>query len=59
MWKDVYYIPLGMIKDLSMPVLNVGPWGKDYHKYVERVYKVDLYERTPKMVDKLIKSILG
>ncbi len=59
MWKDVYYIPLGTIKDLSMPVLNVGPWGKDYHKYVERVYKVDLYERTPRMVDRLIKSLLG
>ncbi len=59
MWGEVYHIPLSDIKELSMPVLNVGPWGKDYHKYVERVYKVDLYDRTPKMVDKLIKSVLS
>ncbi len=27
-WRDIYYIPLE-IKEISMPVLNVGPWGKD------------------------------
>lgn len=58
LWKDVYYIPLEIMKELSMPVINLGPWGKDYHKYMERVFMPDLYDRTPKMVDKLIKTIL-
>jgi len=59
LWKDTYYIPLETMKELSMPVINLGPWGKDYHKYMERVFMQDLYDRTPKMVDKLIRTILG
>ena len=30
-----------------MAGINIGPWGKDFHKLTERVYKEDLYERTP------------
>lgn len=58
MWKDVYYIPLETIKELSVPVLNIGPWGKDFHKYTERVYKEDLFERTPILIDRVIKELL-
>ena len=59
MWKGLYYIPLEMIRSLSIPVLNLGPWGKDFHKNTERVYLPDLLERTPKMVDVLIRELLG
>lgn len=59
MWKDIYYIPLDIIKELSMPVLNIGPWGKDFHKYTERVYMEDLFHRTPILIDKVIKELLG
>jgi arginine utilization protein RocB len=51
MWKDTYYIPLEKIKEISMPVLNIGPWGKDIHKYTERVYKEDLFYRIPELID--------
>ncbi len=57
-WGDMYYIPLDIIKEQSMPVLNVGPWGKDLHKYTERVYKKDLYENIPKLIDFIVKSFL-
>lgn len=59
MWKDIYYIPLEMIKELSVPVLNVGPWGKDFHKYTERVLMEDLFHRTPILIDRLVKELLG
>lgn len=58
MWKDIYYIPLEDIKELSMPVLNLGPWGKDFHKYTERVNIEDLYYRTPLLINKLIKALI-
>lgn len=57
-WGDMYYIPLDIIKDLSMPILNIGPWGRDLHKYTERVYKNDLMENIPKLIDYVVKSIL-
>jgi len=58
MWKDMYYIPLETIRELSMPILNLGPWGKDFHKYTERVYAPDLFERTPELIDRLLKNLL-
>jgi len=58
MWKDVYYIPLEEIKEVSMPVINIGPWGVDLHKYTERVYKEDLFYKTPMFVDLFITKLL-
>ncbi|MDW7672196.1 MAG: M20/M25/M40 family metallo-hydrolase [Bacillota bacterium] len=58
MWKEVYYIPLETIRELSVPVLNLGPWGKDFHKKTERVYLPDLLERTPILIDQLIREML-
>jgi len=57
-WGDMYYIPLDIIKEQSMPVLNVGPWGKDLHKFTERVFKKDLFENTPKLIDFIISNML-
>lgn len=59
MWKDVYYIPLEVIKDVSMPVINIGPWGKDLHKFTERVYKEDLFYKTPSIIDLCIKKLFN
>ncbi len=58
-WGDMYYIPLDSIKEQSMPVLNVGPWGKDLHKYTERVFKKDLFENTPKLINFIVNKMLG
>ncbi|MCL2855935.1 MAG: M20/M25/M40 family metallo-hydrolase [Defluviitaleaceae bacterium] len=56
---DVYSMRLDLIKELSAPVLNIGPWGKDIHKYTERVYLPDLYRNTPMVTDFIIRKILG
>lgn len=58
MWKDVYYIPLDVINEVTMPVINIGPWGKDLHKYTERVYKDDLFKRTPLFIDLFVRKLL-
>lgn len=58
MWGDLYNIPLELISELSMPILNIGPWGKDLHMYTERVYAKDLYETIPKLVDYTIRLAL-
>lgn len=42
---------------LSMPVLNLGPWGKDLHKTTERVYGPDVFYRIPKIMIELIEQI--
>ena len=59
MWGQVYDIPLEIIKELSIPVLNIGPWGKDFHKYTERVFVEDLYYRTPRLIEEAVNKILN
>ncbi|MGI6257806.1 MAG: M20/M25/M40 family metallo-hydrolase [Anaerovoracaceae bacterium] len=59
LYGDYYSIPTGDIEKISMPVINIGPWGKDIHKVTERVSKEDLYERTPRIIDKALSMVLG
>jgi arginine utilization protein RocB len=44
---------------LSVPVINIGPWGKDLHKFTERVFETDLVERTPALLECAIDYLLG
>ena len=58
LWQKTYDIPFAEMQTLSLPVINIGPWGKDHHKFTERVYKPDLYERTPALVECAIDYLL-
>jgi arginine utilization protein RocB len=58
LWGDLYEIPFDALAEISMPVLNIGPWGKDFHKFTERVYKEDLFRRTPDLVAFAVETIL-
>ncbi len=57
-WGKIYNLPLKELENISMPCVNIGPWGKDFHKLTERVYKEDLFERTPEILDYAVKLIL-
>lgn len=59
LYGSSYSIPLETIEMLSMPSMNIGPWGKDFHKLTERVYKPDLYVRTPILLNRAIQMILN
>lgn len=55
---SLYSIPLQHIEDLSMPCINIGPWGKEFHKLTERVLKEDLFHRTPELLHYAISTLL-
>jgi arginine utilization protein RocB len=59
LWQTAYDIPFEEMQALSLPVINIGPWGKDCHKYTERVFKPDLLERTPQMLLWAIEYLLS
>lgn len=58
LFGTLYNIPIEDIEDISMPCINIGPWGKEYHKLTERVYKEDLFHRTPELLHFAISSLL-
>lgn len=59
LFGSFYNVPVEIIEKVSMPCVNIGPWGKDFHKLTERVNKEDLYVRTPKIINKAVSLILG
>ncbi len=58
LFETLYTIPIEDIKSIAMPCVNIGPWGKDLHKVTERVNKLDLLNRTPKLIDHVLQNIL-
>ena len=59
LFGECYDVPFEAIKDISMGGINIGPWGKDFHKLTERVYMEDLYHRTPVLLDHAVLCLLG
>lgn len=54
-----YDIPFESIQKISMPCINIGPWGKDFHKLTERASKEDLYVRTPAIINEVVFRIFN
>lgn len=59
LYGKIYDIPVDTIEKISMPCINIGPWGKDFHKLTERVFKEDLYIRTPRILNHAVCLILN
>jgi arginine utilization protein RocB len=59
LYGSIYNIPFRQLGEISMPCINVGPGGKDFHKMTERVLKEDLFERTPELLLTAIRTALG
>lgn len=58
LFGSLYSIPIEDIESLSMPCINIGPWGKDFHKLTERVLKEDLFIRSPELLNYAISILL-
>ncbi|MCQ4638293.1 M20/M25/M40 family metallo-hydrolase [Anaerovorax odorimutans] len=58
LFGDFYSIPVAAIETITMPCMNIGPWGKDFHKLTERVCREDLFERTPRIINKAVSLLL-
>lgn len=58
MFGPLYTIPIEEIESLSVPCINIGPWGKEYHKLTERVLIEDLFHRTPELIHFAVATLL-
>jgi len=43
---------------LSFPVVNIGPWGREYHQRLERVYTPYAFEGLPKLLREITSRFL-
>ena len=49
-YKKLYNVPLQTIKKLNIPATNYGCYGKDAHKWTERVYMPYTFKVLPELV---------
>jgi len=57
-WGKVYSLPVEHIRKLNVPVANIGPYGKDAHKFTERVNVSYSFEVVPAIVERTVRSLL-
>lgn len=53
-----YTLPENVMEKLTMPVLNIGPLGKDAHQWTERLELTYSFEQLPLILTKAIEQIL-
>ncbi|MDD4504476.1 MAG: hypothetical protein PHS15_06575, partial [Clostridiaceae bacterium] len=58
LWGDKYSIPLDAIASLNIPFMNIGPLGKDAHKYTERLCVPYSFDKAAKLVFEAVLSAL-
>ncbi len=55
---EIYKLPIEDMQALSLPVLDIGTFGKDAHKFTERLHKEYSFKVTPELVYKTIMNLL-
>jgi len=54
----LYSIPIEDMQTLNLPVLDIGSFGKDAHKFTERIEKRYTFEVAPELVYKTVMNLL-
>ncbi len=57
-WGKLYSLPIDALAELDIPVLNLGPLGKDAHKSTERIHLGYALEVFPYLLEFLVKKII-
>jgi arginine utilization protein RocB len=58
LWGNKYSLPLDIMSMLNIPFVNVGPLGKDAHKYTERLCVSYSFDMTAKLVMDTVTNII-
>ena len=53
-YEKLYPVPLETAKALNIPAVNYGVWGKDCHKWTERIYMPYSFGKLPNFIEKTI-----
>lgn len=55
---DLYSMPFEEMKELNLPTMVVGPYGKDPHKRYERLHKKNAFEEMPVLYERFFKKLM-
>lgn len=57
--NHLYPLPINTIRNLDLPAINYGVYGKDAHKWTERVHIPYSFEILPALILKTVNKFLG
>lgn len=57
-WERLFPVPVDAIKKLNVPSVDMGVYGKDGHKWTERVYKPYSFRILPSLIRKTTVELL-
>lgn len=58
-WPEKYVLPLDDISELDMPVINIGPYGKDAHRPTERLSRAYSLDAMPFLLKRVLELLTG
>ncbi|MGM9613503.1 MAG: M20/M25/M40 family metallo-hydrolase [Butyricicoccus sp.] len=58
-YETLYPVPLATAKALNIPAVNYGVWGKDCHKWTERIHIPYSFGKLPDFILKTIDTIFA
>ncbi|RXT08771.1 M20/M25/M40 family metallo-hydrolase [Ammoniphilus sp. CFH 90114] len=58
LWNQGYSLPLKEMEEFDVPVLNIGPVGRDAHKWTERLDEDYAFDILPDVLEVAIKKLL-
>lgn len=58
-WDARIAVDYSAIAALDLPVVNIGPWGRDYHQRLERVQMPYSFGVLPELVWRVARDLLG
>lgn len=57
-WGTKHYVNYQDIRDINVPVINIGPYGIDAHKKLERTEMLYSFEVVPNLTNLVIQKVL-
>lgn len=58
-WGTKHYVNYQDIRDINVPVINIGSYGLDAHRQYERVELTYSFDVVPNLTNEVIKNLLG
>lgn len=59
LWGSSIVLPERGAWSLGVPAINVGPWGRDYHRWLERTHEVYTFRTLPDLVAAIARNVLA
>ncbi|MGI6343469.1 MAG: M20/M25/M40 family metallo-hydrolase [Bacillota bacterium] len=57
-WGRAYHLPLDAVSLIDAPTVNLGAFGRDIHKFTERIHVPFAKEVLPRLLERLIANLL-